>query len=313
MEEIGKSNQWELVNLKKKDKKSYKHSGVLDFKMAQVVKKDTFLDYLYGGCQINLMVAIDYTGSNGDPSTPASLHHLTGHGGGNQYQKVFDSVGQILMPYDYDGMVPVYGFGAKLPNVTQVSHCFHVNGNPNNPEVPGIMGINQAYMGSMRAGITLSGPTWFAPVIKSATSFASGLAKGQNDVSAYLILLIITDGEINDMDATISSIVDASFMPMSIIIVGVGNANFGAMNFLDADGTLLKYGKKSAACDNVQFVPFRDFKDQDPSRLAAAVLAEVPGQFLSYMKRNNIKPRPPPTQQQIQQWVQTQQGPPTPM
>lgn len=36
---------------------------------------------------------------------------------------------------------------------------------------------------------------------------------------------------------------------MSIVIVGVGSANFGTMNFLDADGSLLKdkYGKKAEA------------------------------------------------------------------
>jgi cysteine desulfurase/selenocysteine lyase len=35
---------------------------------------------------------------------------------------------------------------------------------------------------------------------------------------------MITDGEINDMDATISAIIDASRDPISIIIVGVGTA-----------------------------------------------------------------------------------------
>ena len=32
------------------------------------------------------------------------------------YQQVFYSVGQILLPYDADGMVPCYGFGARLPS-----------------------------------------------------------------------------------------------------------------------------------------------------------------------------------------------------
>ena len=38
----------------------------------------------------------------------------------------------------------------------------------------------------------------------------------------YFVLLILTDGEITDFDATVESIVDASGLPMSIIIVGVG-------------------------------------------------------------------------------------------
>lgn len=51
----------------------------------------------------------------------------------------------------------------------------------------------------------------------------------------YSILLIITDGQISDMNQTIDQIVRGSNMPMSIIIVGVGNANFNSMDILDGD------------------------------------------------------------------------------
>jgi hypothetical protein len=36
----------------------------------------SFLDYVFGGCEISLAVAIDYTLSNGDPSNPDSLHYF---------------------------------------------------------------------------------------------------------------------------------------------------------------------------------------------------------------------------------------------
>ena len=46
----------------------------------------------------------------------------------------------------------------------------------------------------------------------------------------YYVLLIITDGEITDMDETKRAIVSASNLPMSIIIVGVGeNRDFSSM------------------------------------------------------------------------------------
>ena len=51
----------------------------------------------------------------------------------------------------------------------------------------------------------------------------------------YTILLILTDGAIHDMQETIDQIVRASGLPLSIIIVGVGNANFDSMEQLDAD------------------------------------------------------------------------------
>lgn len=52
----------------------------------------------------------------------------------------------------------------------------------------------------------------------------------QQERSKYLILLIITDGEIHDMDATIKMLVDCSDLPLSVLIVGVGDADFTNMH-----------------------------------------------------------------------------------
>jgi len=55
--------------------------------------------------------------------------------------------------------------------------------------------------------------------------------------------------------------VRGSELPLSIIIVGVGGADFSNMDQLDADDVPLysmRY-KKQMKADIVQFVPFRDF------------------------------------------------------
>lgn len=66
----------------------------------------------------------------------------------------------------------------------------------------------------------------------------------------YNILLIITDGIISDLQKTIDQIVYGSELPLSIIIVGVGEADFSAMDELDADEKPLyssMYKKQMAA------------------------------------------------------------------
>lgn len=90
----------------------------------------------------------------------------------------------------------------------------------------------------------------------------------------YYVLLIITDGVITDMDLTRTAIVEASRLPMSIIIVGVGGADFSAMEFLDSDDKLLTSPRGDvAARDIVQFVPFRDFQvSRTPSPPHASTL-----------------------------------------
>jgi len=77
----------------------------------------------------------------------------------------------------------------------------------------------------------------------------------------YYVLLIITDGVISDMVDTMRAIVYASTLPFSIIIVGVGSADFSAMDALDCDSGLLRdQDGRVAQRDIVQFVPFAKFE-----------------------------------------------------
>jgi hypothetical protein len=62
--------------------------------------------------QLALMTCIDFTASNGVPTDRKSLHF--NQPGGSHYEKALSSVTNILLDYDYDKLVPVYGFGAKV-------------------------------------------------------------------------------------------------------------------------------------------------------------------------------------------------------
>jgi len=74
-------------------------------------------------------------------------------------------------------------------------------------------------------------------------------------LAKYYILTIITDGEISDMENTKRAIIDASDVPLSIIIIGVGKSGFDSMIELDGDDTRLNINGKYAERDIVQFVP----------------------------------------------------------
>ena len=107
---------------------------------------------------------------------------------------------------------------------------------------------------------------------------------------AYNVLLLLTDGAINDMPETRSVIVSLSQLPVSIIIIGVGTANFGSMQELDGDGGPLRDTSGNACVrDIVQFVAFNECVKK--GNLAEEVLKEVPGQLCSYMELKGIKPQ----------------------
>ncbi|KAG7153993.1 Copine-8-like 2, partial [Homarus americanus] len=275
----GPSNTYYLINEERKKKKgsSYKNSGEVMVNKAHVRQVYSFIDYIKGGMEINAFIAIDFTASNGNPQTAHSLHYIN-PGAPNQYVRAIQSVGEIIEDYDTDKYFPVLGFGARMPpDFQKVSHEFFVNGDTSNPYC-----------------YRLYGPTNFAPIINHVARFATSSRGGDK----YFILLILTDGIITDMPQTKEAIVNASSLPLSIIIVGVGEADFANMEELDGDVVRLSSNGRYAVQDIVQFVPFRDFLKGggDPNmaryRLAREVLAEVPDQVLSYMKANNITPQP---------------------
>lgn len=75
------------------------------------------------------------------------------------------------------------------------------------------------------------------------------------------------------MDQTRAAVVAASHLPMSIIIVGVGEADFTDMEILDGDdGRLKSPSGEPAARDIVQFVPYRNFLNVSWSEMCTAVL-----------------------------------------
>ncbi|KAF0893628.1 hypothetical protein E2562_028042 [Oryza meyeriana var. granulata] len=132
-------------------------------------------------------------------------------------------------------------------------------------------------------GVGLSGPTSFAPLIYAAISVV------ENSNQQYHVLVIIADGQVttsNTKDgklspqeqATIQAIVDASYYPLSIVMVGVGDGPWDAMQHFDDC-------IPDRAFDNFQFVNFTDIMSTSkhmPKKEAAfalAALMEIPSQY----------------------------------
>lgn len=254
----------------------------------KIITKYSFIDYLKGGIQIALTIGIDFTGSNGNPTNNMSYHY-TGSSNLNSYEKAIKSCGDIVAYYDYDQLFPVYGYGAVPENGSQVEHCFPLNGkdDPNIHTIDEILKVYRKKVTKLR----FSGPTNFAPLIRELNNAV--IEEKQKNNLVYNILMILTDGQISDMQNTIDELVRASFEPISVIIIGIGGGPFGNMDVLDADDApLYDRNKRKAARDLVQFVPFNKFKN-DGIKLAEQVLEEVPRQVCEYYEMIKMIPGDP--------------------
>ena len=251
----------------------------------------TFAAYISGGCELSVSVAIDFTGSNGDPRQPGTLHHL---GQTNDYTKAISAIVGVLAKYDSVQKYSVWGFGAKYGGI--VRHCFQCGPTE---EVNGVQGVLDAYKQTFQSGLIMSGPTVFTEVLQTAAakSISSQEAAVVQGKQVYTILLILTDGAVSDPTATAEVLKQIAHAPLSVIIVGVGNDDFSEMQFLD---------DVNCGRDIVQFVPFNKHSSNSIA-LTSETLKEIPTQLTGYFQRNGIKPLPPVVRQDHEIEVEPEQ------
>ncbi|XP_022774355.1 E3 ubiquitin-protein ligase RGLG2-like isoform X2 [Durio zibethinus] len=138
--------------------------------------------------------------------------------------------------------------------------------------------------------LQLAGPTSFAPIIEMAMTIVE-------QSGGYHVLVIIADGQVTrsvdtlhgqlspQEQKTVDAIVQASKLPLSIILVGVGDGPWDMMKEFDDN-------IPARAFDNFQFVNFTEImsKNTAPSRketeFALAALMEIPSQYKATIELN---------------------------
>ena len=253
---------------------------------SEIIKKYTFFDYLEAGIQIALSIGIDFSSQKKEDNLK---NHLINANSFNEFENAIYSCSNILGYYDYDQKYPAYGFGALLDDgVTKVGYPPFFNLNLlNNPEIVKIENVLRAYRNLVtRKNFLISSEVYFAPLIRK---IMNNITKN-NNVFEYNILLILSTGVINDLQETIDTLVEASLLPLSVVIVGIGDGNFKNMEILYGDEVPLTSSKgKKRIRDIVQFVRFSEFKN-DMEKLSMEVLAEIPRQVLEFYTIKNLKP-----------------------
>jgi len=152
----------------------------------------------------------------------------------------------------------------------------------------------------------LHGPSYLADVIKLAANMARPYIQPKNlkmnevppDMK-YFVLLVLTDGDIEDQEEVVRQVRECVSIPVSIIFVGIGvSQDFKFLKELakDIEQILKLKGDGGDAMKELQlrqlvhFIAFKEYAD-DPQYLAAATLAHLPRDIVRYYMANGIKPR----------------------
>ncbi|CAA2983993.1 E3 ubiquitin- ligase RGLG1 [Olea europaea subsp. europaea] len=233
----------------------------------------------------NLIIGIDFTKSN-EWTGKLSFNRRSLHAIGNTpnpYEQAISIIGRTLSPFDEDNLIPCFGFGDATTHDQHV-FSFYADYRPCN----GFEEVLRRYK-EIVPYLHLSGPTSFAPIVDAAVEIV------EKSNWQYHVLVIIADGQVtrssdtppgrfsHEEQATINSIVAASVYPLSIILVGVGDGPWDAMQEFDDN-------IPQRAFDNFQFVNFTKIMSEHTdmakkeAAFALAALMEIPLQYKATLK-----------------------------
>lgn len=292
---IGSKNKTIIKKLKENGEEEIRalFEGILPSQNQEIREsyQHLFIEYLKGNLKISGMICVDFTASN-QAMTTNQLHKISTNEL-NEYQQAIAAVCKIILDYDHDQLVPLFGFGAVplMPGFEkgETNHFFPLTFDWKNPAGKGMLEIFRIYSSAI-SRVKMTGPTLFSPLLEETIKFTNKTF--EKNKYHYTILLILTDGIIHDMEETIDLIVEAANLPISILIVGVGTEDFSSMEELDSDGKIMRNSKGHVAKrDIVQFVDYSKFKHRNMNDLVAEVLKEVPKQICTFYKLKGIDPR----------------------
>lgn len=235
--------------------------------------------YLDAGMELALDVFVDFTDSN---RGPPNLHD-TSTSQPSSYEKALGSVVKVLAKEvpTLGQHVGMYGFGANLKQTElKKSFCPCFKLCQNAVPLGDILGAYRKAMPWLEFGLE---GTYFAPILEQSMHKARELPPNR-----YLLVLILTDGDLCDFLSVCDLLVGCSRLPLSVTIVGLGKGDFSLMRRLD-DNDMLMLDSQGRRTER-DLVTFVEYDSLPQGQLTHEVMKELPRQILDYCRLVGLQP-----------------------
>ena len=228
---------------------------------------------LAGVESMQMVVGIDFSKSNewtGEKTYQRGLYDSKC--GETPYGKALRIMSTIVSRFDDDNIYPVYRFGCIHAQDKSVLPLLYPD--QEDPHFEGFDAVKKAYE-YIAPQTEMSGPTTFAPMIRQAIEISKETG------NQYMILVLLTDGDVTDMDADMKALQETSNYPLSVVAVGLGDGPFKRMRILKDNISGRKFS-------NFHFVNFTKMEAKECASLdlmlATAMMQKIPYQY-AFVKR----------------------------
>ena len=236
----------------------------------------TLFDYLKAGITFESYIGIDFTqGKEHIPDTES-----------NQYLQAIAGIRQTLFDFNRDFLV--YGYGAKLIESNDNNNNDYFNLNlKENTVLTGYTNIESAYKECIDK-IKFCETNVLSPLITNIRKVIYN--KYKPDTYSIFFLLINSPPKIEDYQNTIDALIENSFLPLSVVVIGIGNNEFEDIKKLFSNKNKISSKGMERLRNNIHFISMKDCNFNNDI-LKNKCLKDIPKQMVQYYSINNTTPK----------------------
>lgn len=268
-----------------------KSAGVIKIADSDIRKGYSFSEYLFGGLDLSIIFCVGFT----EEGSGSSSHKLSSKEK-NDYELIMSLLSPGFQYYSKNKNIDLYGYGAdtRFPNAdgetwnNKISNFFPCSGDLeiSRTDLKDVLKDYRKTLGHCQ----LCSPAVFAPCLEFIIPrIEANLEKNPDNYTTVVFLANESD---KGMAKTLDWMVKASNLPLSILILGIGDADFSEFGIFTKDtrkliGSNLEHIKR----DFVNFMKF-DGKAvrKNPAQFVEKIFSALPTQIIEYYEMVDRNP-----------------------
>ena len=232
----------------------------------------TLFDYLKAGITLEGYIGIDFTKGTEHISNSES----------NQYLQAIAGFRETL--FDFIGDFEIYGYGAELIDSNENNKdYFNLNLKNNTTLIENIESVYKECLNKIK----FNEDNVLSPLIQNIRKVI--YSKYKSSTYSILFLLINSPPKNNDFQNTIDALIENTYLPLSVVIIGIGNSEFDDIKKLFSHKNKISSKGIEKLRNNSYFITMKDC-DLNNDILKNKCLKDIPKQIVQYYSINKTTP-----------------------
>jgi len=254
-------------------KTKLRRAGEMHVVHGRRVHRPGLLQYLDGGCEIDLILAVD-CGDYVNHDDKEEAHHFHHGAWYNNYQMAIEKVGAIMEPYCRNHYFNMWGYNARASR-EQKDNVFEMG-----KKITGKHGLLSTYDNTLRQGNQLLARQTESQLGSLVNMAMFRSIKEAETRHCYSILCILTPGKVNDLQALSEAVHRAATdAPLSIIFIGCGESGLdGIKNHFEKHKVQRSIMGVKLSRENISFASFVE-AGGNTAKVVEEALKDTPGMF----------------------------------